>query len=276
VPDSAKNHHRRGSRASWAGRPLTLIIGWVLSCALVTGVTLTAVGQVGHEISGTQPQVTTEQQVNKQLTQQASSSSSAAQPASSPQPIASPTPTASPKAGATKPETPAPSPSASTSPSPGHHITRPSVTPTPSHAASPSVKPSTTPIKPAPSPTTQPVSSPPVGSPTDTAVVASPTDSPTASPTLLTGKKTIKVPGNNAPTEGEIIIACSGDTIGQYAIVLTAGSKFSYTTPNPPPDPSVKIDVTFVDPSTATQYHYVVSCADGQVVGSQPLTERAG
>jgi hypothetical protein len=244
----------------------------VLSCALVTGVTLTAVGRVGHEISGTQPQVTTEQQVNKQLTQQASSSSAPSQPVSSVQLTSAPAPTATPKPG-TKSAAPVPSPSASATPS---HRPKPSITPSPGHtAAAPTVKPSTTPTKASVKPTVVPVSSPPVGSPSDTVVPTSPTASPSASATVLTGKKTIKVPGNNAPIGGEIIIACSGNTIGQYAIVLTAGSKFSYTTPNPPPDPSVQLDVTFVDPSTTTTYHYVVSCANGQVVGSQPLTERA-
>ncbi len=72
------------------GRPLTLALGWLLSCVVITAVTLTAVEQVGREVSGSQGLIATQAGVAHQAAVQSASAASAAS-ASSASPVQAPT-----------------------------------------------------------------------------------------------------------------------------------------------------------------------------------------
>src|SRR6185437_16453602 len=71
------------------GRPLTLALGWLLSCVVITAVTLTAVEQVGREVSGSQGLIATQAGVAHQAAVQSASAASAAS-ASSASPVQPP------------------------------------------------------------------------------------------------------------------------------------------------------------------------------------------
>ncbi|HZV27600.1 MAG TPA: hypothetical protein VFG00_15085, partial [Acidothermaceae bacterium] len=125
------------------GRPLTLALGWFLSCVVITAVTLTAVEQVGREVSGSQGLITTQAGIKQQVAAQSASAASAAS-ASSALPVQPPASVATAVLPTSKPTTP--------------------VAP-PSHT--PSAKPSVTPTT---SPPTVPISAAPVSSPTPVVV----------------------------------------------------------------------------------------------------------
>jgi hypothetical protein len=61
---------------------------------------------------------------------------------------------------------------------------------------------------------------------------------------------------------GEIIIACSGDTVSQASAVLSQGSKYTFVLKSTSP----KVDAVFTAPD-GTSTEYVFTCAAGQVVG---------
>jgi hypothetical protein len=234
--------HAEGSR-SWAGRPLTLALGWFLSCIVITAVTLTAVQRVGREVSGSQGLLTTQGAIRQQVAAQSASAASASSaslkpiapvvvadgaPASTAPAVAPtaahPTPTKHSSAPVASAPVVASSSAASITPTPvivkpppgateyvyvclaGKAVGGPVVSsPSPSASPSPSVTATGTGTA-TPSPTTTPTVS---GS-------ASPTNTTTssASPTPTPGKTVINVRLGTSPIIiGQIVIACSGDSI---------------------------------------------------------------
>ena len=119
------------------GRPLTLALGWLLSCVLITAVTLTAVQRVGREVSGSQGLITTLGGIRQQVAAQSASAASAASASST---------------------SPTPSPSAQASVVPPSRPTQPAPTPSHTPTAKASVSPATS--SPAVPIVTAPLSSP--------------------------------------------------------------------------------------------------------------------
>jgi hypothetical protein len=240
--------------ATGAGRrnsPITLVVGWIMSCALVTAVTLTAVQRLGHEVSSG-PNVTSAHNVQEAV-DAAQSSVEASQSAVSPRPA----PTAA--VAPTTPPPPAPQTNVTTA-SPRSSSASPSTkhTAAPSTPASPSSPASTTPPS---SPSGSPTSSP-SGSPTSSPS-GSATPSPSATPT----------PFKFVTPQGEIAMSCVGDQVA-YAYAQPQGAGFSVTGPTVnnsavPPAPQVDVIFTTTD-SAQTQTEYQYWCRAGKAVSTPP------
>jgi outer membrane biosynthesis protein TonB len=244
-----ENSDPRGARRSfaralrgWSGRPLALAIGWVMSCALVTAVTLTAVNRVGHEVAGSTPRVISQAGVSAQASEQSASAASAASANATVKPTA-------PATQSTTPPAPPPAPPAHTT-SKSRHTPPPSATSAPPSSTPP---PSTSP--PSSSKSASPSSSPSGSSSPSTSPSTPPPSSPSSTPSAsaTAGKAVFQLPG------GLIVMVCSGDSVANESSSVNTGyTKTDVTTPQ-------AVDVTFTKDDASSQYVY--KCRAGQAIG---------
>jgi hypothetical protein len=207
----------------------------LLSCVLITAVTLTAVDRVGREVSGSQNLVTTQGVVKAQVAQQSASAASASSASPvRPQLVITPTgvaattkpPTTSPSVSRVSPKS-SPTPAVTTTPPPPSPSPTPTIVlPTPpgieyvytcvdGKAVGGAVPPSSSPTAtPTPTGSVSPTGSPsPSISLSPTPSGTTPSNSPTPSPS--TGKIIETVPG------GRIVIACLGNSIANASATTT-------------------------------------------------------
>jgi hypothetical protein len=225
-----------------------MAVGWLLSCVVITAVTLTAVEHISHEVTGN-TDLLTAQGVNKQVAEQSASAASAASSTPTVLPTIATGPS-TPRAASTPPpadktsikpaspstlqatvsvSAPPPSPSVSTPPPAGTEYVYscrdgkavggqvPTTSPSPSPSGSPSGSPS------------------PSTSVTASVATAPPTSTSSATPSPSTSKIVVTVPG------GTIVIACKGNSIAN-ANATTSDSSYTLTVVSTT-DP--KVDVYF-------------------------------
>lgn len=228
-----RRRHRTARTSDERGwHRLLPIVGWSVSCALVTAITLAAVERASNEVSQTPP-ISSQEHVAAQ----ASAAIAAAQSASASASLAPPPPTGNPTPGPSRPA-PQPTPDTVPTPSPSPESSAPSRPPAP------------------PSDTPSPVE----GSPAPSSV------SPT--PTVPTGKQTFLVPGQ-ANWYAQVTVVCVGDSVysGQqgngYKVVLSPASGYTFTPELITTGRGVALAVTFTDPNGQTS-RYLFACRAGE------------
>lgn len=247
-PRDERRSFRRAMRG-WSGRPLALALGWIMSCALVTAVTLTAVNRVGHEVAGSSPRVFSQAGASAQASEQSASAASAASAKATDQ---SPSPTAAILGKPTVQQT-------QSQPRPHQSQTSAPTSPTPvTPPASTSPKPSESPSSSSPTaPTSAPAST----------VQGSGSASPSATASPPQSGTPFYVPKDSPTPYGFIKIVCSGNSITGTVKLLDSAYG---VTPKSLSDP--RVDIVFSNGSQNTEYVY--TCNNGSAFGGQVIPER--